>query len=273
MHRLTFLLVALLTSPAHAVVIRHDVDDAKYRIAESEFPALADMPNEGHGVLIAPQWVVTAAHTVPLGFPLTSVNIDGKERSVERVIMHPGYKHLPQELVDQAMATGEAVLILTYIAASDDIALIKLKDPVRDVKPIELYQGSEEFGQTVRFLGKGATGNAATGHSPAGPNRTELRQGFNKVTSAHDRWFCYQFDKGAEALPLEAVTGNGDSGGPVLVEIDGHWVLAGMMAWKLVNGDVRTTRPGQYGQINCNVRLSHYRDWIESEMMAGTNAH
>jgi hypothetical protein len=49
-----------------AVIIRGDVEDAKYRVPASAFPALVDMPGEGHGVLIAPQWVVTAAHAAPM---------------------------------------------------------------------------------------------------------------------------------------------------------------------------------------------------------------
>src|SRR3546814_21067247 len=63
-----YLLLALLaiSSTASAVVIRSDVDDAEYQIPASAFPALVDMPGEGHGVLIAPQWVVTAAHAAPM---------------------------------------------------------------------------------------------------------------------------------------------------------------------------------------------------------------
>lgn len=271
MIRLLVVLAASMSVAANAAVIRHDVDDAKYRIAASEFTALVDMPGAGHGTLIAPRWVVTAAHTIQPGQVLQQVVINGQPRAVERVVVHPGYKAVPQDLVDQAMATGEAVLFLTFLAASDDIALIKLKDPVSGVEPVRLYTGSDEFGQIFRFLGKGATGVGTKGHSAAAPQRTELRQGFNKVTSAHDRWFCYQFDEGLAALPLEAIGGNGDSGGPALIEADGQWLLAGMMSWKFVEGDVRTSRPGRYGQINCNVRLSHYRLWIESEMASIAN--
>ena len=63
-----WLFVALLTLSfgANGVVIRADVDDSNYRIDRSAFPALADMPGEGHGVLIARKWVLTAAHAAPM---------------------------------------------------------------------------------------------------------------------------------------------------------------------------------------------------------------
>ncbi|CAM4134311.1 Trypsin-like serine protease [Stenotrophomonas indicatrix] len=66
MNRWLFLLLAALPFAAGAIVIRDDVDDGRYRIERSDFPALADMPGEGHGVLIAPRWVLTAAHAAPM---------------------------------------------------------------------------------------------------------------------------------------------------------------------------------------------------------------
>ncbi|MBD9370681.1 trypsin-like serine protease [Xanthomonas sp. XNM01] len=263
-HLLLLLLAA--SSSAGAVVIRDDVDDARYRIDASAFPALVDMPGEGHGVLIAPQWVVTAAHTVPPHAALAQVTVGGVSREVERVVFHPGYRRLPQTLIDQALQSGEAILLLVDLASSDDIALLRLKAPVTDVVPVPLYRGEEEAGRVVQLIGKGATGTGADGHDPRGPNRTTLRRAFNTITSAHERWFCHVFDAPPSALPLEGVTGNGDSGGPALIEVDGQWQLAGLSAWKVVQGDVRTARPGRYGQTSCNVRLRHYADWIETEM-------
>jgi hypothetical protein len=262
-----FLLLILLlavSSTASAIVIRHDVDDSKYRIPASEFPALVDMPGEGHGVLIAPRWVITAAHTIPGYSELKQVVINGVSRDVERVVMHSGHRTLPQELIDQAMASGEAVLIVVFLASSDDIALVKLTQPVTDVAPVAIYKDSDEPGQIVKIVGKGATSTGATGHDPRGPNRTELRRAFNKITSAHHRWFCYVFDEPPSALPLEGMLVNGDSGGPALIQVKEQWLLAGLASWKVVQGNVMTARPGLYGQIACNVRLSHYIEWIES---------
>ncbi len=233
------------------------------------------MPGEGHGVLIAPQWVITAAHVLPWHSETMQVAIGGIPRDVERVVMHPGYKTPPQELIGQAMATGEAVLILVLLASSDDIALVKLTQPVTDVAAVAIYKDSDEPNQIVKIVGKGATGTGATGHDPKGPNRTELRRAFNKITSAHERWFCYVFDEPRSALPLEGIGGNGDSGGPALIQVDGQWLLAGVSAWKFLQGDVRTARPGRYGQTSCNVRLGHYIEWIESvismQPQAGAN--
>lgn len=261
-----FMLFILLatSSTAGAIVIRHDVDDSKYRIPTSEFAALVDMPGEGHGALIAPHWVITAAHTIPEHPELEHVVINGVSRDVERVVMHSGYKTLPRALIDQAMASGEAMLIVVFLASSDDIALIKLIQPVTDVAPVAIYKDSDEPGQIVKIIGKGATGTGATGHAPNGPNRTQLRRAFNKITSAYDRWFCYVFDEPPLALPLEGMLGNGDSGGPLLIQHESRWLLAGVGAWKVAPGDVRTSRPGRYGQTACSVRASHYIDWIES---------
>ncbi len=260
------LLTLLLAMPAiaNAIVIRDDIDDSKYRVPASEFAALVDLPGEGHGVLIAPQWVVTAAHAIPQHAELKQVVINATARDVERVVMHPGYRTLPQALVDQAMASGEAMLIVVFLASSDDIALVRLSRPVTDVAPVALYKASNEPGQTVKLIGKGATGTGAAGHDPAGPNRTELRRAFNTITSAYDRWMCYVFDAPPLALPLEGMLGNGDSGGPALIQLDDQWTLAGLASWKFVQGNVLTARPGRYGQIACNVRLSHYGEWIES---------
>ncbi len=263
MTRLLVLLLALASTTANAIVIRDDVDDASYRIPAAEFPALVDMPGEGHGVLVTPQWVITAAHVIPWHAELTQVVIDGKPRDVERVVIHPAYARPDQALIDQAVATGEWMLAVVAIASTDDIALVKLAEPVADITPVAMDMSRATPGAVVKIIGKGATGTGVAGHDPGGPNRTQLRRAYNTITSAHDRWFCYVFDAPTSALPLEGKTGSGDSGGPALVQVGEDWNLVGLAAWGFMHGDVRTTRPGLYGQFTCNVRLGHYAEWIK----------
>lgn len=263
---INLLLLALLevSSTASPIVIRHDVDDSQYRVQASEFPALVDMPGEGHGVLIAPQWIITAAHAVTWQHEIKEVVLNGISRDVRRLVVHSGYKKPPQELVDQALATGDATLVMALLASSDDIALLELTQPVTDVAPAVIYRDSNELGQIVKIVGKGATGTGEAGSDSHGSHRTELRRAFNKITSAYGRWACYVFDKPPSALPLEGMSGNGDSGGPVLIQVKDQWLVAGLASWKVVQGNAATSRPGLYDQTSCNVRLSHYVDWIES---------
>ena len=267
MTRLLLLALLFVSFSANAIVIRDDVDDSKYRVPASEFPALVDMPGEGHGVLIAPQWVVTAAHAVTWQSEIKHVTLNGKSRDVERLVIHPGYKKPPQELLNHALATWDWTLFMVLLSSSDDIALLKLAHPVADVSPVATYKGNDEFGQIVKIVGKGATGTGVTGYEANASHRTELRRAYNKVTSADGRWFCYVFDRPPEALPLEGGSGNGDSGGPVLIQAEKDWLLAGLTSWTVPHRAINAP-PGQYGQITCNVRLNHYKEWIESMISA-----
>ena len=270
MARLLLLALLVVSSSASAIVIRDDVDDSKYRVAASDFPALADMPGEGHGVLISPRWVITAAHAIMWQSEIKQIVLNGTSRDVERLVVHPGYKKPPQELIDHALATWDWTLFTALLASSDDIALLKLSQPVTDVSPVTIYQGDDEFGKIVKIFGKGATGNGVTGYDFTDSHRTELRRAYNKVTSTHGRWFCYAFDKPSEAMPLEGGSGSGDSGGPVLIQAGEDWLLAGLTSWTAPQGTIKT-RPGRYGQISCNVRLGHYKAWIESMVSAKPN--
>ncbi len=266
--RLLLFLLLAVSSTASAIVVRDDVDDARYRMPASGFPALVDMPGEGHGVLIAPQWVVTAAHAVTGHSDLRQVTIDGVPREIERVVVHPGYRSPPPALAEQAMQTWDWTLFVARLSTSDDIALLKLAKPVTDVAPVALHEGEDEFGQMIQIIGKGATANGVSGYDMGSSHRTQLRRAYNKVTSAHDRWFCYVFDKPSDALPLEGGSGAGDSGGPILIRTGDAWRLAGLTSWTAPHQGTTRVPFGQYGQISCNVRLRHYRAWIDGVVSA-----
>lgn len=260
------ILVLLLASfDANAVVIRDDVPDLQYRMAVSDFPPLADLPGEGHGVLIATQWVVTAAHAVSGQRPVDVVVVGGTPRAVSHVVFHPGYRRPPQEMIDAAMKSGDWAAFFDFMASSDDIALIRLAQPAGDVAPARIHD-SPSIGDTVRIMGRGATGTGSTGHHLHGSNRTDLRHGYNQLTVSDGKWIGYAFDAPPGALALEATSGSGDSGGPILIAVGNEWHVAGIAAWRRAQVQGTEVQQGRYGETSYGVRLSHYADWIEATM-------
>ncbi|WP_213947507.1 trypsin-like serine protease [Luteibacter sp. dw_328] len=277
--RLAFCLLAVSTAVG-AVVTRADVDDGKYRIPPSAFPALVDMPGEGHGVLIAPKWVVTAAHAAPMQMQgmEDDVLIGGVARKVKRVVIYPGYKKLPEEIVTEALASGDLSQISAFLASSNDIALIELALPVTDITPMPLYRGNQEVGMTAELVGKGATGHGDKGQDPGSAHRTVLRRAFNVIDGADERYVWYRFDPPPSGLPLEGITGSGDSGGPLVIGDGSSQQLIGLASWSRYPPNHpfwktwTPSRPfveGLYGVIVYGVRVSSYVRWIESVMTKG----
>lgn len=251
---------------ASAVIIRHDAPDAQYRIAEQEFPPLVQLPDEGQGVLIAPRWVVTVAHAVSWRRkPIASVTINGRARAVRRIVVHPGFQKPTGEF------RGDAAPLMAWLSAQRDIALIELAEPVADVAPALFYTGRSARGKIAAIIGRGATGDGVTGQSLNAPHRSALRRAFNRIDSDQGLWLSYVFDAPPRALPLEGMLGTGDSGGPVLIRQRGVWRLAGLSSWKWHHGDIDEFRSGLYGQRSFQVRIAHYRDWIDQ--VIGGAAH
>ena len=150
-------LTFLMSSFASAIVIRHDIQKEKY-LTDRAHPALVDMRNEGHGMLIDQEWVVSAAHTVFYDYRGKALMIGGRERLIDNVIFHPGYTKPPEGIFQ-----GDAAASQAYLRGNDDIVLIKLKIPVKDVAPIRIYPGDDEAGQVVTVYGRGNTGDGVTG--------------------------------------------------------------------------------------------------------------
>ena len=256
---------AVMSVGASAIVIRDDVPDTRYRVPSDYFPALADLPEEGHAVLISPCWLVTAAHAVTWQkSPILDVTLFGRQRPVKRIVVHPGYHRPPR------LERGDSRPLVDLLLKDPDIALLQLATPVRDVHPAPIYRGHAEVGRIAEIIGKGASGNGITGEAANSSHRTVLRRAFNRVTSATGQWVTYRFDSGRSALPLEGMQGGGDSGGPLLIENRGEWKLDGLTSWKRPHGDIANFRPGVYGQTSYQTRVSYYRRWISRVMASST---
>src|SRR5512143_331598 len=245
-----------------AVIIRHDVPDAEYRVDGHEFPALADLPFAGHGMLIADRWLVTAAHAVS-GRPVESVTVDDRPRPVAEVIVHPGYRVAPAELWANALSSGDTAPLDAFASDIDDIALIRLVEPVRGVAPAILYRQRDERDRIAEVLGRGATGTGVEGQYSNPLFRGELRRAYQRVISADERWLVFRFDAPPEALLLAGQPSDGDSGGPVLIESDGLRCLAGIVSHKPAIIDIANYHPGAYGSLSYQTRISRYAAWVD----------
>lgn len=226
----------LAFSVSAAIIIRHDRQDSEYLELGQRFPSLChlNLP-DGQGTLIAPQWILTAAHVardLKWGHKIT---VGDKEYEVRRIVIHPQWR-----------------------TSRHDIALVKLHKPITHVKPVHLYQKQNEKGKVITIAGKGDFGNGLTGPTT---NDGLVRGARNKVDEVNNAWIIFKFDEPDEALDLEGISGPGDSGGPAYIEEGGEWYVAGVSA--IQSFAKLGLREGRYGVLEYYTRVSMYVDWIE----------
>lgn len=219
---------------AIAIVIRHDRPDSLYRALGARFPAVVKVGQAGDGTLIAPRWVLTAAH-VARGIDLERARaiVGGRDLPIRRAIPHPRWVTM----------------------GPHDIGLLELGEPVEDIEPMAPYAGTGEVGQSVVIVGHGDTRTGL-----GGPWRGDglARGATSRVESLDGARLVLRFRAPPDAEDLAGAPGRGDSGGPALIEVDGQWYVAGVSS----AGFDGAHGPGTYGAVDHFTRVSDYVSWI-----------
>lgn len=236
-------------------ITRHDTERQQYRDIgkRSEFDCVGrysisiESTDYATGVLVSPNWVLTAAHFVED----TSVWFFGDQYyKTKRIVKHP--KLEPGASETQWLGC--------------DMALIELEKSVLNVKPAVRYSGSSEVDAMITKIGFGYVGDGKLGL--ANPRAQERLGGNNIVEAAggtfegrnfsSDVLVC-DFDDPSDSgtnkfgsskpLDLEIGGSKGDSGGGVFINEDGQQMLVGIVSGAL-------NREIKYGAVMALARVS-----------------
>lgn len=241
--RLSFVAFAILSfaPAAHAIIRRHDRPDQKYLDLGKNHPAVCRLGG-GTATLIDRQWLISAGHVSAGLSPFDrAVTIGGRSYTIEGFVRHPEWR--PK--------SGPR---------SFDIALFKLKKPVEGVTFVELGADRNEKGQQVIFVGPGMVGDGETGPQK---DDGQWRGATNVVTGVMKNWITFKFDEPPDGTDMEGISGPGDSGGPALIERDGHTFIIGVSS---ANDDAGAKGPCRYDSTEYYARVSSAIDWIRETM-------
>jgi MYXO-CTERM domain-containing protein len=232
---------AAASRDATAILMRHDVPDSAYIVADADYPALVDLlaPGDCLGTLVHASYLLTVAHCVEEMGTSRALIVNGVSHDVAEIILHPewdGWRF--------------------------DIAFVRFVEPVEGVTPFPIYRDTDELGQVLTLVGRGLHGTGVEGERGATDDAI-LRRATNIVSDTNPQWIEVLFEAPGEdgITDLEGVGAGGDSGGPAFIETEHGLFIAGLNSWAEGGPGVRI---GQYGSWDYSTRVSQFVHWIDS---------
>jgi hypothetical protein len=249
-------LIVLQPASVWGVTIRDDEPDSAYQnlAASPEYAPVgtfvSDWGYSSSATLIAPDWVLTAAHSLTAASAGT-FTIDGTAYASTQLIANPGWNN-------------------SNPFGGYDFGLVHLSSPVIGVTPAALYSGTLDVGQIGTFVGYGFTGTGLTGWTTP---LDGLKRAFQNVIDGNfgnpSLVLGCDFDNPHNAadngfgdptpLPLEGCVAPGDSGGGVFITISGQTYLEGVISFvATADGNANS----DYGDASGFGRVSAFMPWI-----------
>ncbi|WP_235297684.1 trypsin-like serine protease [Portibacter marinus] len=142
---LTLLLSIFYTIELNSIIIRHDIEEKQFIELAKNLPVIDAIVKYNEtdvaGTLITDQWVLSAAHVAETIKNDHKLIVAGDSVGIHQIFIHPEWEEEDRP----------------------DLALIKLNQPLKHVKPVPLYTEMNEVGQEVIIAGIGDFGNGLTG--------------------------------------------------------------------------------------------------------------